>query len=68
MTHKTYKYNEDDLIMLSALQHYVFCTRQCALIHIEQVWAENRQTAEGRIMHERVHEREGRRRNDVPAS
>lgn len=56
MAHKTYKYNEDDLIMLSALQHYVFCPRQCALIHIEQVWAENRQTAEGRIMHERVHE------------
>jgi CRISPR-associated exonuclease Cas4 len=56
MTHKTYTNNEDDLIMLSALQHMVFCPRQCALIHIEQVWAENRQTAEGRIMHERVHE------------
>lgn len=56
MTHKTYANNEDDLIMLSALQHMVFCPRQCALIHIEQVWAENRQTAEGRIMHERVHE------------
>ncbi|MBU1183277.1 MAG: CRISPR-associated protein Cas4 [Proteobacteria bacterium] len=52
----TYKDHEDDLIMLSALQHMVFCPRQCALIHIEQVWAENRQTAEGRIMHERVHE------------
>lgn len=56
MTNMTYKDNEDDLIMLSALQHMVFCPRQCALIHIEQVWAENRQTAEGRIMHERVHE------------
>ena len=56
MTHKTYKYNEDDLIQLSSLQHMIFCPRQCALIHIEQVWAENRQTAEGRIMHERVHE------------
>jgi len=56
MTNMTYKDHEDDLIMLSALQHMVFCPRQCALIHIEQVWAENRQTAEGRIMHERVHE------------
>ena len=56
MTNMTYKDHEDDLIQLSALQHMVFCPRQCALIHIEQVWAENRQTAEGRIMHERVHE------------
>ena len=44
----------DDLIMLSALQHYVFCPRQCALIHIEQLWAENVLTAEGRIMHDKV--------------
>jgi CRISPR-associated exonuclease Cas4 len=56
MTNMTYKYNEDDLIQLSSLQHMVFCPRQFALIHIEQVWAENRQTAEGRIMHEKVHE------------
>ena len=56
MTNKTY--NEDDLIMLSALQHFVFCERQCALIHIEQVWEENRLTAEGHILHERVHEQD----------
>jgi len=49
-------YNEDDLLPLSALQHLLFCERQCALIHIEQVWEENRLTAEGRILHERVHE------------
>lgn len=49
-------YSEDDLLPLSALQHYLFCERQCALIHIERVWQENRFTAEGRIMHERVHE------------
>lgn len=49
-------YNPDDLIQLSALQHAAFCPRQCALIHVEQIWAENRLTAEGRIMHERVHE------------
>ena len=40
------------LIALSALQHFLFCPRQCALIHVEQVWAENALTAEGRIMHE----------------
>ncbi len=48
-------YNEDDLAMISALQHLLFCPRQCALIHIEQQWKENRLTAEGRILHERVH-------------
>jgi CRISPR-associated exonuclease Cas4 len=55
-------YTEDDLIPLSALQHLIFCERQCALIHIEQAWAENLFTAEGRIMHEHVHaeERESR--------
>lgn len=47
-------FTEDELIPLSALQHLLFCERQCALIHIEQAWAENRFTAEGRIMHERV--------------
>lgn len=40
--------------MLSALQHYAYCPRQFALIHIEQAWAENRFTAEGKILHERV--------------
>jgi CRISPR-associated exonuclease Cas4 len=40
--------------MLSALQHYLFCPRQCSLIHIEQQWAENLYTAEGKVMHERA--------------
>lgn len=44
-----------DLIALSALQHHLFCPRQCALIHVEQAWAENAATAEGRVWHERVH-------------
>jgi len=44
----------DNLIMLSALQHYAHCPRQCALIHIEQVWSENAFTAEGRIIHDKV--------------
>lgn len=52
-------YTEDNLLPISALQHLFFCERQCALIHIEQFWDENRFTAEGRIMHERVH-KEGR--------
>ena len=54
MTDKTYIYTEEDLIQLSALQHFVFCERQCALIHIEQVWSENLFTAEGRIMHDKA--------------
>ena len=48
-------YTEDDLLPLSALQHLLYCERQCALIHIECLWVENRYTAEGRILHERVH-------------
>lgn len=58
-------YDPDDLIPLSALQHFVFCERQCALIHIEQVWSENVLTAEGRLMHERTHEERRESRGDV---
>ena len=47
---------DSDLIPISALSHYSFCPRRCAFIHIEHQWEENRFTAEGRIMHERVHE------------
>ena len=47
-------YEIDDLIFLSALNHYIYCPRRCALIHIEQAWGENIFTAEGRIMHEKV--------------
>lgn len=49
-------FTEDALLPLSALQHFLFCERQCALIHIEQVWADNRFTAEGNVLHERTHE------------
>ncbi len=45
---------EDELVPLSALQHFLYCSRQCALIHNDQSWAENRYTAEGRLLHERV--------------
>lgn len=43
---------DDDLVALSALQHHLYCPRQCALIHVEQLWSENRFTAEGRVLHE----------------
>ena len=55
----------DDLVMISALQHYAFCPRQCALIHIEQIWAESGRTAEGRIMHEHVHDENRESRGNV---
>jgi len=47
-------YLESDYIMLSSLQHFQFCPRQCALIHLEQQWAENRFTAEGKVLHEQA--------------
>lgn len=49
-------FNESDYLQLSGLQHFVFCRRQWALIHIEQQWAENLRTAEGNILHERAHD------------
>jgi CRISPR-associated exonuclease Cas4 len=58
-------FSEDDLIPISALQHYVFCPRQWGLIHIEQMWSENRLTAEGRILHEKTHESEAENRPNI---
>lgn len=58
-------YNDDELLPISALQHFVFCPRQCALIHIEQVWAENLLTAEGRILHEKTHEEQIETRDGI---
>lgn len=48
--------SESDLLPISALQHLRFCERQWGLIHLEQQWEENRLTAEGRLLHDRVHE------------
>lgn len=48
------EYTQDDLLPLSGIQHFLFCRRQWALIHVEQQWKENALTAEGRIMHKRV--------------
>ena len=47
-------YDEDDLLPISALQHLLFCERQAALIHVEQLWAENELTVQGRQLHERA--------------
>jgi CRISPR-associated exonuclease Cas4 len=54
-----------DPIPLSALQHFLFCPRQCALIHLERLWAENALTAEGRLAHAAVHAPKGERRQGV---
>src|SRR5271168_675402 len=56
---------EDDLLPISALQHLLFCERQCALIHIEQQWAENRLTVEGQQLHRKAHQESGKRERDV---
>ena len=57
--------SDESLVMLSALQHYLFCRRQCALIHLEQSWTENRLTASGRVLHERVDERKSETRRTL---
>lgn len=49
-------FKEDEYLQLSGLQHFSFCRRQWALIHIEQQWAENLRTLDGRILHEKAHD------------
>ncbi len=58
-------YADDDLLPLSGLQHLAFCERQWALIHLEGQWEENRLTAEGRVLHERVEDGERESRGDL---
>ncbi len=48
------KYQEEDLLLLSGIQHIAFCERQWALIHVEKQWMENIHTFEGQVLHERV--------------
>jgi len=55
----------DNPIPISALQHAVYCLRQAALIHIERLWAENRFTAEGRVLHDVAHEAGSRKSRGV---
>ena len=62
----SYYDQEDDFLLLSGIQHMAFCERQWALIHIEQVWAENVRTIEGKQLHERADDRfEDETRRDV---
>lgn len=61
-------YSEDDFIPISALQHFSFCPRQCALIHVERAWQENVLTAEGRVLHEKAHSGECETRGDIRIS
>jgi CRISPR-associated exonuclease Cas4 len=49
-------YDEDDFLLISGIQHFAFCRRQWALIHIEQCWADNERTIGGELMHERAHD------------
>ncbi len=49
-------YSEDEYLQLSGLQHFKFCRRQWALIHIEQQWAENYRTIDGALMHKNAHD------------
>lgn len=58
-------YADDELVMISALQHCLFCRRQCALIHVEGAWRENYLTAMGRILHEHVDETGSETRRDI---
>ena len=58
------KYSEEDYLPLSGIQHFAFCHRQWALIHIENQWAENERTVDGIIMHEKAHSGDVESRGD----
>ena len=49
-------YEENDFLLLSGIQHFVFCRRQWALIHVEQQWSDNVRTVEGHLMHNNAHD------------
>lgn len=59
------KYSEEDYLPLSGIQHFAFCRRQWALIHIENQWAENERTVDGIIMHEKAHSGDVESRGDA---
>jgi CRISPR-associated exonuclease Cas4 len=59
-------YKEDDYLQLSGIQHFLFCRRQWALIHVEQQWAENLRTVDGQLMHKNAHDAQSHtRRGDI---
>lgn len=55
-------YSEEDWLQLAGLQHFVFCRRQWALIHLEQQWEENLRTIDGEFFHERAHDEQFKKR------
>lgn len=59
------EYNQEDYLMLSGIQHYVFCKRQWALIHIEKAWIENYHTVIGNIFHEKAHSGINEKRKNI---
>lgn len=62
----SYSYSQEDFLMLSGLQHFAFCKRQWALIHIENQWAENYSTAHGNIVHKNAHDKNFKQyKNDI---
>ena len=58
-------FTDNQLLPISALQHLIFCERQCALIHVEQLWAENVLTVEGRSLHDKAHDGPSETSGDV---
>ncbi len=58
-------YGEDDRLPISALQHLLFCERQCALIHLERVWLDNALTVEGSFLHRRADDEATESRGDL---
>lgn len=58
-------FSDDALVPISALQHLLFCERQCALIHIERVWVENKLTVEGHHLHMNAHDGQDETRDGV---
>jgi CRISPR-associated exonuclease Cas4 len=57
--------SESELLPISALQHLLYCDRQCALIHLEHLWVENRFTAEGAVLHRAAHSGRSERRRET---
>lgn len=60
------EYKEDEYLSLSGIQHFIFCRRQWALIDIEQQWSENLRTVEGKILHQKAHDKySSEKRGDI---
>ena len=60
------EYNEEEFLQLSGIQHYFFCRRQWALIHIEGLWAENERPVDGEFVHKHAHDSASReKRGDI---